>query len=285
MILWLLEFTTVFSNVQLNFLLLFHFFAHVLVELPFSYFMFGRLFSYVMDQFNLLVDLCRVHCKEVSAVSPVAAAKFQGVSIVTGVACSYNNPELQELAVSSTDLTEILQSFTNWGENFNIPFPVTKLFTALMPKEKVNDLGIWFNSAIIFPGVVHEPILLLSTGNCLTGFQADSRPPTEVVPSLLRGRKLRIFASPGSQEAANLLKRPEANHLDCLLEDMIFHRHKNLPFCVQEAGDTVCFPARTVHFVLSVAVDGGWNCLPFGHNGRLVNNQVYRRVIYLQSVL
>ena len=36
-------------------------------------------------------------------------------------------------------------------------------------------------------------------------------------------------------------------------------------YCVQEAGDTVCFPAWTVHFVLSMAVDGGWNCL-LSHN-------------------
>ena len=123
-----------------------------------------------------------------------------------------------------------------------------------------------FGSTVLsFPLVLHEPILCLSTGNCFTGFHADNRPPTEVVASLLRGRKLWIFASPGSKEAANLLKKPEANHLDCLLGDMIFHRHKNSLYCVQEAGYTVRFPARTVRFVLSVAVDGGWNCL-LSHN-------------------
>ena len=166
--------------------------------------------------------------------------------------------QLQELGVNSTNLADILQFCNNWGkEKCNNQFTDTKVLAELMRKENVNDLARWFNSAIVSPAVVHEPILLLATGNCLTGFHSDSRPATEVVASLLRGRKLWIFARPGSKEAANSLKRPEANQLESLLEDVMFRRHKNLLYCVQEVGDTVCFLARTVHFVLSMVVDGG----------------------------
>ena len=45
---------------------------------------------------------------------------------------------------------------------------------------------------------------------------------------------------------------------------MVYHCHKNLRYSSQETGDTVCFPARTVHFKLSLTADGGWNC-PFSH--------------------
>ena len=194
-----------------------------------------------MEQFDLLLELCRLHCTEVHAASAVEASQFQKLTIVRGVTCSFKTPHLQELAVNSIDLTEILQSFTNSdAEKYNHQIPDTKLLTALMPKDNVNDSDTWFNSAINCPRLVHEPILLLATGNCFTGFHADSMLPTEVVAPLLRGRKLWIFASPRSKEAANLIKRPESSHLDTFIEDMVYHRHKKLRYCFHEPGDTVC---------------------------------------------
>ena len=219
------------------------------------------LFSDNMDNFNLLLELCQSHCKEVEAVSLSEACRFKTACIVRGVACSYKQPELQSLILNSTEVGEILHSFKNWGEEKkNVQFPDTRLLTALMPKENVNDIASWFNSAIVDLQVVHEPVLLLSTGNCLTGFHADS-PPTEIVASLLRGRKLWVFASPGSKSAAVLVKRPEDSHFQQFIEDMVYGRFKDLSYCVQEPGDTVCFPARTVHLVLSVTPSNDWNCL------------------------
>ena len=136
------------------------------------------------------MELCRLQFTEVDARSAVEAAKFQRVIIVRGVASSYKIPQLKELAVSSIDLKEILErkSFTNWGQKYNHQFRDTKLFTALMSKGIVNHLDTWHNSAIVW---------------LLHWFHADSMPPTEVA-ALLRGRKLWMFASPGSKEAANL---------------------------------------------------------------------------------
>ena len=137
-----------------------------------------------MEKFNLLLELCHTHCQEVSAVSASVAAQFKEVAIVRGVANFYKIPHLQKLATSCNTEEEILQSFTNWGEErFSPEFPETKLLTALMPSENVKDVNSWFESVIVKPHIVFEPILLLSTGNSLTGFHADSKPPTEVVAS------------------------------------------------------------------------------------------------------
>ena len=84
-----------------------------------------------------------------------------------------------------------------------------------MPTEKDKDLDIWCSTGIICPRLIHEPILRLATGNCLIGFYAD-KPPTEIVASLLRCRKLWTFATPESKEAANYFK--------CFFEDMIYQR-------------------------------------------------------------
>ena len=78
------------------------------------------------------------------------------------------------------------------------------MLTALMPTKDVNGIGKWFHSAIVPIQVVHEPIPLIATGNCSTDFQVDNSPPTDIVASLLRGRKLRILASRGSKSAALL---------------------------------------------------------------------------------
>ena len=227
-------------------------------RLPFS--------DFNMDKFNLLLSLCQSQCKEVAAVGANEAAKFDRVTVVRGTSCSYTTPLLQDLAVNCNDLSILLEHFTNWGEDkMNVQFPETRLLTALMPTVDVEHVPRWFHSAIVPMECVHDPILLVSTGNCLTGFHVDDKPPTEVVASLLRGRKLWMFATPGSKSASILVKRPEDTHLDQLIEDMVYHRYRDLSYCLQEPGDTVCFPARTVHFVLSVTPDNEWNCL-LSHN-------------------
>ena len=160
----------------------------------------------------------------------------------------------------------LLQHFTNWGEEKqNVQFPDTKLLTALMPTVDVDNVSSWFHSAVVPMGCVHEPILLVATGNCLTGFHVDDKPPTEVVASLLRGRKLWLFATHGSKSASLLVKRPEETHLAQFIEDMVYGRYQDLTYCLQEPGDTVCLPARTVHFVFSVTPNNQWNCL-LSHN-------------------
>ena len=177
-----------------------------------------------MDRFNLLLDLCRLLFKEVDSSSAGEAAKFQRVTIVRSIDCSCKTPELQELAVSSTDFTEFLQCFSNSGEEkFNSQLPETKLLTALMPKDNVNELDTWSSKAIVCHGLVHEPVLLLATANCLTGSHADTNPPTEVVASLLCSQKLWIFAISDFKEAANLLKKATCQ------PPSVFHRRHGLP--------------------------------------------------------
>ena len=198
----------------------------------------------------MLLNLCQSHCKEVDAVGEEEAARFEAVTVVRGISCSYRVPLLQDLAVSCVDLSILKMHFTNWGEEKNIVlFPDTTLITALMPTENVDNVSQWFNSAIIPLEVVHDPILLVATGNCLTGFHMDDKRPTEVVASLLRGRKLWLFATPGSKSASALVKRPENTHFEHFMGDMVFGRYKDLLYCLQEPGDTICLPARTVHFV------------------------------------
>ena len=223
-------------------------------------------FRFLMEKFNLLLELCQGQCREVPSVSAAEAAKFENISIVRGVTCYYKVPLLQQLSVECTDLAVLKESFTNWGEEKqNVEFPGTSLLTALMPTKDVNDISKWFHSAIVPIERVYEPVLLVATGNCLTGFHVDNSPPTEIVASLLRGRKLWIFASHGSKSAARLVKRKEETEFQQFIEDLMFHRFQDLLFCVQEPGDTVCFPARTVHFVLSVTAGNEWNCL-LSHN-------------------
>ena len=136
-------------------------------------------------------------------------------------------------------------------EKLNKHFTRTKLYIALLPKKNVENLSDWFYNAIVLPGIVHEPILLLATGMFLTGFHKANLPLTSVVASLLRGWKWWLFASHGSKKASSSVKRPKVGHLELLLEDLINNRYPDISYCVQEPGETVCFPARTVHFVLS----------------------------------
>ena len=221
-----------------------------------------------MEQLNLLLELCQSKCTLVDEASASDALKFDHVTVVRGFACSYKLCHLQELALHCTNVDILKESFTNWGEEqSNVEFPATQLLTALMPTKSVNDVDSWFNSAIAPVEMVADPVLLVATGNCITGFHLDNKPLTEVVASLLRGRKLWIFATRESKSAALLVKRSENTQLQQFIEDMVYGRFKDLLYCLQEPGDTICFPARTVHFVLSVTVDNGWNCL-LSHNIR-----------------
>ena len=122
-----------------------------------------------MEKFNLLLELCQTHCREVSAVFATVAAQFKEVTIVRGVANFYKIPHLQQLATACSNEEEILQSFTNWGEErFSAEFPETKLLTALMPSDYVNDVTSWFEGVIKERHIVFEPNLLLSYENSLT---------------------------------------------------------------------------------------------------------------------
>ena len=105
----------------------------------------------------------------------------------------------------------------------------------------------------------HEPILL-ATGKCLTGRHVDSKPSTEVVESSLTGRKLWLL-SHGSRSAASLMRRPEQFHIRNIIEVPFNHRYNDLLYCVQEPSDTVCYPARSKHFTVSVSPKNGWKCL------------------------
>ena len=134
-----------------------------------------------------------------------------------------------------------------------------------MSNKRVDKINGWFDSAIVALEIVHEPILRLATGNCLTGFHRDNLPPTSVVASLLRGRKLLLFPSHGSRTVSIFAERPEWIHLEQFMEDLVSNRYPNISYCVQEAGDTVCILARTVHFVLRVTLNNEWNSL-LSHN-------------------
>ena len=219
-------------------------------------------------QFILLLDLYRIHCREVQAVPVNRAATLKEVTIVRGVACAFELSRLQKVAVRSKNLYVLLRHLTNWGEEkLNEHVTRTKLHIASLPKKNVDNLSDWFYSAIVLPGIVREPTLLLATVTFLTGFHKNNLPPTSVVASLLRGRKWWLFASHGSKKASRSVKGPEVSHLELLLEDLINNRYPDILYCVQEPGERVCFPARTVHFVLSVTSSKNWNCL-LSHNNK-----------------
>ena len=89
-----------------------------------------------------------------------------------------------------------MRYFKNWDEDeHNVClFPGTRVLTALMPH--VRDLhrtDVWFNSALVPISSVLNSILLVATGNCVTGWHRDDDPPKEVVASLLWGRKIWVF--------------------------------------------------------------------------------------------
>ena len=73
-----------------------------------------------------------------------------------------------------------------------------RVLTALMPHIRdTHRTDVEFNSALVPIGSVNNPILPVATGNCVTEWHRDDDPPTEVVTSLLRCRKIWVFASKG----------------------------------------------------------------------------------------
>ena len=140
------------------------------------------------------------------------------------------------------------------------------MLIALMPHNRYfQRTDSWFNSAIVPISSVHKPVLLVATGSCVTGWQRDDDTPTEVVTSLLRGRKIWVFASKWSREAADSSNVNEANNFQNFIDGVIYKRFRGLIYCVQETGDTVCLPPCTAHLVLSVNENENWNAL-LSHN-------------------
>ena len=134
-----------------------------------------------------------------------------------------------------------------------------------MPTEDVNNVSNWFQKCNRASRKCSRAHSSSCNQNCPTGLHVDNRPPTEVVASSLRGSKLWLFATHGSTSAAILVKRPEETHLEQFMEDMVYGRYKDLLYCQQEPGDTICSLARTAQFVLSVTPDYDWHCL-LSHN-------------------
>ena len=160
----------------------------------------------------------------------------------------------------------MLRHFTNWGtEECNCSFLGTTVSSALKPTEGVDQVATWFHSAITDIDVVSDLVLLVATGTSYTGWHVDNGPPFEVVASLLRGKKLWMFASRGSGAASTLVKKHEDVHLKTFIEDLVYGRYKYLSYCFQDVGDSVCFLARAAHFVFSATPTDQWNVL-LSHN-------------------
>ena len=68
-----------------------------------------------MEQFKIVLDLCRMHCRAVVAVPIKEAAKFKAITAVRGIACSFKVKLLQKLAFSSTSLSVLRRHFTMGG--------------------------------------------------------------------------------------------------------------------------------------------------------------------------
>ena len=68
-----------------------------------------------MDQFDIMLWMCRSECKEEEAVSVEEVAKFQRVTMGRGVSCSYRDSYLQYVVGCCCCIPQILCYFTNWG--------------------------------------------------------------------------------------------------------------------------------------------------------------------------
>ena len=74
-----------------------------------------------------------------------------------------------------------------------------------------------------------------------------------------------MFASRESCAASTLVKKHEDVNLKTFIDDLMYGRYKDLSYCIQNVGDTVCFSARTAHFVFSATPTDQWNVL-LSHN-------------------
>ena len=117
----------------------------------------------------------------------------------------------------------------------------------------------------------------------------DIDPPTAVASSLLRGKKLWIFAAKFGSVASRLSCDVMKSLIDPFVEDLICRRYSNLSFCVQYPGDTVTFPVLTGHFVVSAAEDSSWHVLLTqnskmkGSSARVLKNRDYHFKFYENS--
>ena len=164
---------------------------------------------------------------------------------------------------ASTCKSQFLSKFKVWAElKMSVSFLETEVISGLMPKIKVPSNGsTWFHSAIVLAEIVHDPVLIIGDGNYAKEWHRDTDPPTAVVSSLLRGKKLRIFASKFYSAASRLSRDVMKSPLDRFVEDLMYRRYSNLSFCVQYPGDTVVIPALTGHFVSSATEDSSWHVL------------------------
>ena len=121
-------------------------------------------FRVEMEQFSSLLDMCRIRCREVGAVPFDENPAFGDVTVVRGVACSFEQSLLQKLVRNYTHLCVHFQRFKNWWEvKSNKHCLGTNFYSALWPEKSFYNVNVAFDSAIAAPGFVHEPILLQAT--------------------------------------------------------------------------------------------------------------------------
>ena len=87
-----------------------------------------------MQQFSLLLDMCRIHCREVETVPVDEFATIEDVTIVRGVACSFEQSQLRKLVCDCTQLCVYFQRFKKPGGVKSIELcPGKNLYSALLP--------------------------------------------------------------------------------------------------------------------------------------------------------
>ena len=123
-------------------------------------------------------------------------------------------------------------------------FPETEVISGLMLKIKaLHNVCTWFHSAIVLAEIVHDPVFIVAEDNYAIEWHRDTDPPTAVVSSLVRGKKIWVFATKLSSAASRLNCDVMNSYLDRFFEDLMYRRYSNLSFCVQ-------IPAILLFFLL-----------------------------------
>lgn len=206
---------------------------------------------------------------------------------------SFTSPTDQICASTLSSINQLDYRFVYWNETrrhvgpiYNDPCFRDICFSDRFPRnwKEIQDNGEEYASCMLDrKGVRNEADLLVSTGRSYSGWHVDSQPALPVVATLLNGYKMWFFMPPGRElwTTCQVYGKDFKSWATYLKN----HGSRSISYAVQEAGQSIYFPAVWGHTVLTIKSGDYWSsmigkCLELPEDEE-IDNQEYVDMRYI----